>query len=162
MAAAQGNIQVGLGELSPLAKLKLVPSQDINNFSSEMLMNTQQVNKFSLQVGGHVNIKDAVYIMNSDAGQNYYFSINRDDAAGDRGPASVVELSAGFAPAKIRPKLFLDAFSHFDAILDSYKDNTGKEKISSRQQHQQDDQIVYSGDTVRLFHQESGVFLSSV
>ena len=66
MAIAQGKIKVGIGELSPLAKLKLVPSQDINQFSSEMLINTQQVNKFSLQVGGHVNVKDAFYIMNSE------------------------------------------------------------------------------------------------
>jgi hypothetical protein len=139
MAIAQGKIKVGIGELSPLAKLKLVPSQDINQFSSEMLINTQQVNKFSLQVGGHVNVKDAFYIMNSEMGFNYYFHVNRDDPAGRDGPASIVELSAGFEPSKIRSKLFLDAFSHFDAILDSYKEKTGKEKISSRVGNEQDD-----------------------
>ena len=45
--------------------------------------------------------------------------------------------------------------------MDSYKENTGKEKISQKQQHPQDDQIIFSGDTVRLIHQESGVFLMS-
>jgi hypothetical protein len=33
-----------------------------------------------------------------------------------------MELSAGFRPVKFRADLFLDAFSHFDAIMDSYKD----------------------------------------
>lgn len=44
-----------------------------------MLINTEQVNKFRLQVGGHVNVKDAFYILNSEVGQNYYFSVSETD-----------------------------------------------------------------------------------
>jgi len=41
MALKQGDIQVGLGELSHLAKLKLVPCADINGYASEMFINTR-------------------------------------------------------------------------------------------------------------------------
>jgi len=77
--------------------------------------------------------------MNADAGQNYYFSVNRNEAISSLGPGRPIELSAGFMPAKFRAKLFLEAFNHFDAILDAYRDNPNKEKISNRKQVSKDD-----------------------
>ena len=126
-----------------------------------MLLNTKELNKFNLQVGGKINISDAFYLMNSEAGQNYYFNVDSKKTISQDGQNKILELSASLFPTKFRFKLFLDAFSHFDAIIDSYKDKTGKEKISQRQSNPQDDVIIFSGDTIRLMHQESGVFLMS-
>lgn len=99
-------------------------------------------------MGGHVNVKDAFYLMNSEGGQNYYLSVNpKESTINGKGPETVLELSAGFAATKFRSKLFLDAFSHFDAVTEK-----PTAKISNRLSNSQDDQTLYSGDTVRLLH----------
>lgn len=65
--------------------------------------------------------------MNSEKGQNYYLGVNpKETTTGQQGPETIMELSAGFAPTKLRSKLFLEAFGHFDAIIDSMKKNAHK------------------------------------
>ena len=90
--------------------------------------------------------------MNSEAEQNYYFNVDRNSYTRSDGLNTTLELSAGLEPTKFRAKLFLNAFGHFDAILDSYKDKGGKKSISNRIVTSQEDQIIYSGDTIRLLH----------
>jgi hypothetical protein len=41
-----------------------------------MLMNSKMINKFNLKVGGRVNLKDAFYLINTEAGQNFFLSAN--------------------------------------------------------------------------------------
>lgn len=41
-----------------------------------MLINSKMTNKFNLKVGGRVNLQDAFYLMNTEAGQNYFLSVN--------------------------------------------------------------------------------------
>ena len=140
-----------LNELSTNAKLCLIPSQDIQGFASELLIKIPGMTKFNLQIGGHINLTDSFYVLNKDLGQMFYFHINQTTAAGKSAEQSVLEINAGLEPTRLRAKLFLPAMQHLDAVADMLT----KDGIEIG------DQVIYSGDTIRLQHQESHSYLQS-
>ena len=59
-----GAIKVTLQGLSPCSWIRLIPSNNEQEFRSELLINSKDSKKFNLKIGGHINVRDAFYLVN--------------------------------------------------------------------------------------------------
>ena len=102
-------VQVNLGELSNKAILNFIPSQDIKDIASELIIHGSGLSKFNLQVGGQINLQDSFYLLNREIGANYYVTVDHRKAAADDGLYATLDFNAGLEPTNLRAKLFLSA-----------------------------------------------------
>jgi len=158
MSDDHGYIAITIGDNDPSSWIKFIPSQDMRDFASEMLINTRELNKFNLQIGGQINLKEAFFLLNNESNQMYYFHVNEEKCAGSAGVGTVLELNAGMRPTRLKAKLFLPAMQHPEHIeaLKEPANLAGNDKDKRK-----DLKVINSGDTVRLFHKDAGGFIQS-
>ena len=133
-----GAIKVTLQGLSPCSWIRIIPSTNEQEFRSELLINSKDAKKFNLKIGGHINVRDAFYLVNmkSETNEKFYLSVDKKKVAHNDGASQVLEVNASLHPSKFNSKMFL---SH----------------------HERKPNQIYSGDVVRLMHSESGCYLQT-
>lgn len=101
-----------------------------------MLINSKDAKKFNLKIGGHINVRDAFYLVNlkNETNEKFYLNVDKSKVAQSEGVSKVLEVNASLHPTKFNSKMFL---SH----------------------HERKPNQIYSGDVVRLFHIESGCYV---
>lgn len=103
-----------------------------------MLINSRDAKKFNLKIGGHINVKDAFYLMNmqDDSTQKYFLHVDKKKVYHHDGLNTTLEVNAALVPTKFNSKMFLNY------------------------QVKQPD-AIYSGDVVRLLHIESNCYMQT-
>jgi hypothetical protein len=103
-----------------------------------MLINSKDAKKFNLKIGGHINVRDAFYLLNmkDETKEKYFLHVDKGKVAHHDGMQTILEVNACLNPTKLNSKMFL---SH----------------------HERKPNQIYSGDVVRLFHIESNCYVQT-
>jgi hypothetical protein len=77
MSADHGAIKVHISELTPNSFFNFIPCQNEHEFRSEMFLNVRDAKKFNFAASGHVNAREAFYLVNMQQSQ----SLNKQNSS---------------------------------------------------------------------------------
>lgn len=67
MSNEHGAIKVQLSELTENSFFSFIPTKNEHEFRSEMFLNARDNKKFNFASSGHVNVREAFYLVNSQS-----------------------------------------------------------------------------------------------
>ena len=65
MSSDHGAIKVQIGDLTQNSFFNFIPSKNEHEFRSEMFLNVRDGKKFNFAATGHVNAREAFYLVNT-------------------------------------------------------------------------------------------------